>query len=380
MRGLPPNLGAEEFKTHFSQKFITTDAKLIPKRRIGYVGYKSPEDAAKAVKYYNKSFICMSRIGVELARSVGEQLALRSGANGTNGLKRKHGNIKSDANKEDILSGQEKHKNEVTRPGEEKSKLQEFLKVMQPPSKSKSWEDSANPLQVPTKPGTETEAVFQESISVISHEDNKPVIKKQKRCLENTPRVEKANVSMESEKDSHTDTDIPKSSEEMVAPAAAFTTQAESDVDWLRSRTSRLLGLVDDEDALQNTALSDSNQIHQDIASIDPPEAVDSAVASSESENMAGEATDNIRARTTSSNEVEEMINNNRRLFIRNLTYSTTEDDLRHLFEDGSYGVIEEVSFDLILSFAKPLRCILMMNILIGTAYVMHMMLLGRVF
>jgi len=34
------------------------------------VGYKSPEDAAKAVKYFNKSFIRMSRIGVEIARPV----------------------------------------------------------------------------------------------------------------------------------------------------------------------------------------------------------------------------------------------------------------------------------------------------------------------
>jgi multiple RNA-binding domain-containing protein 1 len=47
-----------------------SDTRLIPHRRIGYVGYKSPEDAAKAVKYFNKSFIRMSKIGVELARPV----------------------------------------------------------------------------------------------------------------------------------------------------------------------------------------------------------------------------------------------------------------------------------------------------------------------
>ena len=70
IRGLPPNLSTEEFKKHFSKTFTVTDAKLIPHRRIGYVGYKDSTDAAKAVKYFNKSYIRMSRIGVELARPV----------------------------------------------------------------------------------------------------------------------------------------------------------------------------------------------------------------------------------------------------------------------------------------------------------------------
>ena len=60
----------EEFKKHFGVKYPITDAKLISNRRIGYVGYKTPEEAAKAVKYFNKSFIRMSKIGVELARPV----------------------------------------------------------------------------------------------------------------------------------------------------------------------------------------------------------------------------------------------------------------------------------------------------------------------
>ena len=70
VRGIPPSLSADDFKRHFSKQYAITDARLIPHRRIGYVGYKTPEDAARAVKYHNKSFIRMSKIGVELARSV----------------------------------------------------------------------------------------------------------------------------------------------------------------------------------------------------------------------------------------------------------------------------------------------------------------------
>lgn len=70
IRGLPPNLTVEEFRQHFSKQHEITDAKLIPHRRIGYIGYKSNSDAAKAIKYHNRSFIRMSKIAVEVARSV----------------------------------------------------------------------------------------------------------------------------------------------------------------------------------------------------------------------------------------------------------------------------------------------------------------------
>jgi multiple RNA-binding domain-containing protein 1 len=71
IKGLPPtNFSEEDFKKHFSAKSEITDAKLIAHRRIGYVGYKTPEDAEKAVKYFNRSFIRQSKIGVEIARAV----------------------------------------------------------------------------------------------------------------------------------------------------------------------------------------------------------------------------------------------------------------------------------------------------------------------
>lgn len=69
VRGLPPTMNDIDFKKHFG-KYAITDTRLFPQRRIGYVGYKTPEDAAKAVKYFNRTFIRMSKIGVELARPV----------------------------------------------------------------------------------------------------------------------------------------------------------------------------------------------------------------------------------------------------------------------------------------------------------------------
>jgi multiple RNA-binding domain-containing protein 1 len=71
VKGLPPSISEADFRKHFSANGREiTDVKLIAQRRIGYVGYKSPEDASKAVKYFNKSYIRMSKISVESARPV----------------------------------------------------------------------------------------------------------------------------------------------------------------------------------------------------------------------------------------------------------------------------------------------------------------------
>lgn len=77
IKNLPPTLSEDDFRKHFAQVAPTTDVKLIPRRRIGFVGYGSGEEAAKAVKYFNKSFIRMSKISVELAKSVGAVFAMR---------------------------------------------------------------------------------------------------------------------------------------------------------------------------------------------------------------------------------------------------------------------------------------------------------------
>ena len=79
VRGLPPNLTHEDFQRHFLNFGPITDSKLLSRRRIGYIGYKSNEDATKAVKYFNKTFIRLSKIAVELARSVGHSNAIING-------------------------------------------------------------------------------------------------------------------------------------------------------------------------------------------------------------------------------------------------------------------------------------------------------------
>ena len=75
--GLPPKISNDQLKKHFSSRFQTTDAHVIASRRIGFVGFKTPEAAKDAVAYFNKSYVKMSKISVEIARPVCHRGLLR---------------------------------------------------------------------------------------------------------------------------------------------------------------------------------------------------------------------------------------------------------------------------------------------------------------
>lgn len=70
--GLPPAITNDGLRKHFSSRFEVTDAHVIPNRRIGFVGFKDNSAAHDAAKYFNRSFIRMSKIAVELARPVSD--------------------------------------------------------------------------------------------------------------------------------------------------------------------------------------------------------------------------------------------------------------------------------------------------------------------
>jgi multiple RNA-binding domain-containing protein 1 len=68
--GLPPTISNQDLGKHFGSRFQVTDVHVIPKRRIGFVGFKEAAHAKQAVDYFNKTYIRMSKISVEIARPV----------------------------------------------------------------------------------------------------------------------------------------------------------------------------------------------------------------------------------------------------------------------------------------------------------------------
>lgn len=90
VKNLPPNLSKTRLKTHFSAQQsgtdgfsgTVTDAKLVTDARTGksrgfaFVGYRTPEEALRAVEWFNGTFIDMRKIVVEVAKPVPSFLVL----------------------------------------------------------------------------------------------------------------------------------------------------------------------------------------------------------------------------------------------------------------------------------------------------------------
>lgn len=344
VRGLPPNMNAEEFKAHFSKHFAITDVKFMPHRRIGYVGYKSPEDAESAVKYHNKSFIRMSRIGVEIARSVEQQSALKLESVSANTLNSNHARKGQDLPAKAAFDGKRKRKLETALDEQNSTKLQEFLEVMQPPSRSKTWQNQAGATHDIIDPTIKNrERGYSEAGS---DEEYEPVPKKLKneRGIEGKTQVlEPSNREAGTPQSEYAMENASKGTEANIQELSDALPAA-SDADWLRSRTSRLLGLVDDDEALDREASPKQDEVHQVTHAV--VEGAKSSGNTDEGNQMNHEASGaSETAMASPSAGVEDRELGNGRLFVRNLTYTTTEEELRQHFAAGAYGTVEEVSY-----------------------------------
>ncbi len=351
INGLPPTISEEDFKKHFSAQSEITDAKLIPHRRIGYIGYKSPEDAEKAVKYFNRSFIRMSKIGVEIARPVSSwipslALANRNQISDANLPKSRKAQREQEREstktrrKEPATAGPASSLNAGTKRkrsdvDESDPKLKEFLEVMQPASKPKSLarrmeDDSA------MEPPTKVQAIeITEGESDVEYEAvPKKLKKKSPPKIAPPPTLALVETVLEQPKIS-VETRV-----EPVPPTA-------TDDDWLRSRTNRLLDLMDPEEVVGSGIPSESGKLQPVVeTSIDVDERVNSDEVPVE-ETLEEEEEDKL-------DPIIEAIKANGRLFVRNLPYSASEDDLRQHFE--SFGSLEEVCVPFFINLSLPLH------------------------
>ncbi|KAE9987144.1 hypothetical protein EG328_003612 [Venturia inaequalis] len=334
VRNLPPNLSEDDFKTHFSKQHAITDAKYIGHRRIGYVGFKTPEDAINAVKYFNKSFIRMSRIGVELARPASDNSLPSSethvqtstadrnvtGANSIIAAKRT--SLPVTDNRED--NPLKRKRGEKPKDEAENPKLKEFLQVMQKPSK-KSWQDEGTNFLGGPVGVAEPEPLMAEAEA--DSDDGMQTINKK-------PKPDSRNgQELAADQDDAPQEAIPAREEPSHAKTDA--NEMKSDADWLRSKTSRLLDLVDDDNEAP-TRPSPTPNTHTTTVTITK----EAAPTKSRVDDSADVQAD-VEMEDRPVNADEEAIRLSRRLFLRNLAYSITEDDLRAGF--APFGDLEEV-------------------------------------
>ncbi|RYP61646.1 hypothetical protein DL770_009754 [Monosporascus sp. CRB-9-2] len=346
VKGLPPNINETTFRKHFDYAGHITDIKLIPHRRIGYVGYKSPDEATKAVKRLNRSFIRMSKITVEPAKPVADP-SLSKAKPASNGV-----SVVSTLSNRNPAPVEAASQNIKKRKREELDesdpKLQEFLGVMLPGgSTNKAHRDAVGAADEPPAklaagsfPENESDDEYEAIPSRRQNESNQE--SKKPRTTTEGPdpsNSEQQNSDFQNTQRQSRDAEVVDAElAEQPTPAPAPT--AATDDDWLRSRTNRLLDLVDDDDNLPTAAPSqpvqvappapdyEENDMADGIEDEAPPEPMEIEVLSeAESKDSKDETLDSVRKTS--------------RLFIRNLPYSAEEEDVRKHFEQ--YGSLEEV-------------------------------------
>ncbi|KAL7791370.1 RNA-binding domain-containing protein [Trichoderma ceciliae] len=339
VKGLPPTITEAEFRKHFSAKNREiTDLKLISQRRIGYVGYKTPEDASGAVKYFNKSYIRMSKISVEPAKPISDPA-----------LNKSQRSVHSDQyvashqlpNRDEEGSSKKRRREDLD---ESDPKLREFLRVMKR-GKEGVIADETNPDadMAGLAPGGESLVVEGES------DDEYEQIPKRKEKLRKTESSEASRslvMNQRLPREATSDQGVQSAAEEVVAddvkPQEAEklprTAAEATDDDWLRSRTNRLLDLVDPDDLPRpaETASEVETAVRDDGASDDAPHPPRDAVGED-----APEQADDKGAEATGPDDAIATITRTSRLFVRNLPYTATEEDLYQEF--GKFGTLQEV-------------------------------------
>lgn len=124
-----------------------------------------------------------------------------------------------------------------------------------------------------------------------------------------------------------------------------------TDDDWLRSRTSRLLDLVDPDDPKFFTRPPPS------APAATPAVVPSSAPPDDDSADATGRG-DGTPAQPENAQDAVKSVEKTRRLFLRNLSYKVTEDDIRDHF--SKFGTLEEVGISHFLCI--PCCPLFMMN------------------
>ncbi|KAJ5921758.1 hypothetical protein N7454_009232, partial [Penicillium verhagenii] len=336
--GLPPTLSNDQLRSHFSTRFEVTDAHVLPKRRMGFVGFKSHETAQEAVKYFNRTFLKMSKITVDIARPIDSKpdhpTRNRDADNTAEGAIKKR--------KRDMEKAQD-------------PKLKEYMSLMQT-GKTRTWAND----DTMAAPSADYKPVINHPVQNTSVADEVPSQPKKARIQEPLPVVTIEEPEPEPMVVDHTEEvqmEETPTEEEQGKEQAGPT----SDMDWLRSKTSRLLGLLDEDEQAE----FEERKVEEPVKSRSPPKdesrsAAIGKIASQPSPSPQPETNiDEIVAEPAEEEEEEEsseitpeqarnieLIRDSARLFLRNLSYDLKEADLYPLF--SPFGKTEEihVAFD----------------------------------
>ncbi|ROT42270.1 RNA-binding domain-containing protein [Sodiomyces alkalinus F11] len=338
IRGLPPTITDAELRKHFSAgNREVTDVKAIQQRRIGYVGFKTPEDAKKAVKYFHRSFIRMSRLSVVLAKPIGDPALQKTISHPQQPSKTYSNERKPSTQPPQDAATAESKKRKRDEVDESDPKLQEYLQVFQ---HGKGLADEIAETLTPAAVA-EKKKLLEEGESDDEYEliPTRPEKKQMRQAPHDQPeKLSREDDSMAVDKEPEANGAGTEPETEVQPDPAPEANVAATDDDWLRSRTNRLLDLVDEDEMPPPLPKNTDDQV------VEPEVKGDQVDPQSELQTQEPEASiADVPGDVEKDGEDASIatIRKTARLFARNLPYTAAEPDLREHFEQ--FGEVQEV-------------------------------------
>lgn len=357
VKGLPKYLTEEKLKSHFAKEGNVTDVKLMKKRngesrQFAFIGYKSSEDADKAVAFFNRSYIDTARIEVLLAKTFSDPTvpkAIRE--------KRKIMEQNLIEKEERLLREQEQQQLYKKQRLERKSKLDEeiaanpklheFIETLKPSSQVQSWKNDslADGTGAPSVKALEDALAQQDGVTTQQNNIEEKYDMATVPDAESDEEYEAFNRK-DDDADEEEEMMMPLSSQNASSkPVSRTTDEFEettveeneeslaarnpdmSDLDWLKQRRVRIK---------ENEEPNEPSE---------PKEETTPSVPQTKEDSSEEKPKPRVKSAPKPYVDPEQVIVNKisatGRLFIRNILYTSTEEEFKELF--SQYGPLSEV-------------------------------------
>ncbi|KAJ2384608.1 Multiple RNA-binding domain-containing protein 1 [Coemansia sp. RSA 2611] len=301
-------------------------------RRFGFVGYRSEDEALAAQQYFNNSFIDTSKVSVEIAKPFGDASLPRAWSvytKGTTLYNQVHG-VDNRQEKRESTVVEKKGKSqkairtlyeELLADNQDDPRFKEFLQVMAPRANNKTWTNDDY-----SEWHTTEQAAVNSAVAARREQLESKATPKSAKSASKKPAASAANEEPAEGQDGGSGL---------------------SDMEWLRKHMSAKADIDDMDDA--------------DMGDEGEEQAPSGAAADGtlqDSSEAVGTKTDLAVAVAS----IVSQIQDTGRLFIRNLPYLATEEDLRAAFE--KFGPLSEVHMPISKDTKRPK----------GFAYVLYLL------
>lgn len=364
VKNLPNYVKEDRLREFFSQKGEVTDVKLMrtkdgKSRQFAFIGFRTEKEAEEALEYFNNTYMDTRKIMCEIAHKVGDPNIPRSWSrySAKRGGEDKKDSVCVEAKNSVIKNlkglGSSTHVAKKSKEGENNDpKLQEFLQIMQPRVKSKLWaNDTLGGIQLIEKDERAAEKEAQPPKSQSNESAKMKVQVTDGSDGENGVAHGTSSVHIHkgaSETSTEQSNEIAQS--DVVTDMEYFKSRIKKN--WSDSETDNEDSISEEDSKNESDSESDDEKLFE-LREVDAkghtvqtdgntPAGDNQVEVEKETsfEDSDGETDDEENPTSSLSDEKKQALDTGR-LFIRNLPYTTTEDELMELF--GQFGDISQV-------------------------------------